>query len=363
MPGPAQDWFRFFLKKSITERRGRFVLSAAAVMLSVSVVTALATVSLGVREKIGAELKRYGANMIVTHAEGLLIEPDVAAGVRTVSPAVRDSSFQLYGSAAVNGAAIEIAGVDPGKMTGYRLYGSLPSSPNELMIGVNLRDALKLKQGDRMRFDGREGDFAVTAFFEKGSEEDGMIVLPLDGARNLLGANGVSAVLLNADTSRLQEVDRVVRGRWPFLDVKTLRQVAVAEERILGRIQLLMLLVTGVVLFSSIVALGSAMGATVIERMEEIGLMKAIGATRSDIRRFFMSEAALAGLAGSAAGYLTGTAAAEAVSRTAFGSFVSLNILVVPGAVALGVAIAILATYFPVRDAMKVVAAQILRGE
>ena len=356
-------WFRYFLARSISQRRGRFILSSAAVTLSVSVVTALATVSLGVREKIGAELKQYGANMIVTHQEGAPIGQDTAAAVRVLSPAVKDASFQLYGTATIGEQSVEIIGAEPGKMTGIRIYGRLPSGTGEAMVGVNLRAALKIRQGDRLRFNNGAAEAVVTAVFEKGSDEDGTIVLPLAGAQSLLGIDGVSAVLLNADTARLGEVERTIRERWPFLEVKTLRQVAVAEERVLGRIQLLMLIVTAVVLFSSVVALGSTMGANVIERMEEIGLMKAMGATAGDIRRFFMSEAALAGLAGSAAGYTAGILAAEAVSRTAFGSFVPLSIFVPPVSLALGVLIAIVATYFPVRDAMKVVPAQILRGE
>lgn len=357
-------WFRFFLTRAISQRRGRFLLSAAAVMLSTAVVTALATISLGVREQIGAELKQYGANMIVTPKEGGTIDAAVAQAIRTLGPEVRDASFQVYGTARARQISVEVTGVEPGKMTGYRVHGSLPQGPDELMIGVNLKDALKVAPGEQFRFDGSGQVFRATAVFEKGSEEDGTVVIPLEGAQKLLGMPGrVSAVLLNADSAALRETGRAISERWPFLDVKTLRQVAIAEERILSRIQLLMLIVTVVVLFSSIVALGSTMGANVIERREEIGLLKAMGATRRDIRRFFMSEAALAGLAGSLAGYVLGILAAETVSRTAFGSFVPLSIPVAPGALVLGMAIAVAATYFPVRDAMKIVPAQILRGE
>ena len=81
------SWFRYFLGRSLIQRRGRFVLSAAAVMLAVSVVTALATISLGVREKIGAELKQYGANMIVTRPDGLPIAPADADAVRPLADA------------------------------------------------------------------------------------------------------------------------------------------------------------------------------------------------------------------------------------------------------------------------------------
>ncbi len=349
--------------RSLAQRRGRFLIASSAVMLSVAVVTALVTLSLGVREKIGAELKQYGANMIVTRQDGHFIDPGVADGIRTVSPAVKDTMVQLYGTAVVNGVSIEIIGAEPQKMTGYRLQGTLPRGTDELMIGAGLRGALKATPGERVRFTEPAGEFRVTALFEKGSEDDNAVMMPLGAAQHLLGTGGVSAVLLNADTAHLREVAETIRSRWPELEIKTLRQVAVAEERILSRMQLLMLLVTAVVLFSAAVALGSTMAATVIERMEEIGLMKAIGATPADIRRFFMSEAALAGLAGSVTGCLAGVIAAEAVSRTAFGSFVAVNALTVPGAFLLGVGIAVLATAVPVRDAMKVVPAKILRGE
>jgi putative ABC transport system permease protein len=357
------SWFQYFVGRSLAQRRGRFLIASSSVMLAVAVMTSLVTLSLGVREKIGAELKQYGANMIVTPRDGRWIGPAVADSVRQVSSDVKDATVQLYGTALLGKTSVEVIGMEPQRMTGYRLQGKVPQGADELMIGASLRFFLKAAPGDRVRFAGDPAEYRVSAVFEKGSEDDGAVVMPIDGARRLLGADGVSAILLNADTARLKEVAEMIRGSWPDLDVKTLRQVAVAEERILSRIQLLMLLVTAVVLFSAAVALGSTMTATVIERMEEIGLMKAIGATPADIRRFFMYEAMLAGLAGSAAGCVVGIAAAEAVSRAAFGSLVAVNLLVVPGAFILGVGIAVLATAVPVRDAMKVVPAKILRGE
>jgi len=359
----SNEWFLYFLKKSVSQRKGRFIISAAAVMLTVTVVTALASLSLGVRDKLGVELKQYGANMIVAGKSGSPIDALVAEEIKTLSPDIKGAACQLYGTMTLKGGVVEVMGTEPGAMSGYRIRGTLPRAPDELMVGVNVKDVFKIKQGDLIRFAGGAVEFRVTALFEKGSDEDGFIVLPLDGAQKLLKVSGVSAILLNSDSRRLKEVEDLIHLRYPALEVKTLRQVAVAEERVLGRIQLLMLIVTVVVLFSSVIALGSTMGANVIERLEEIGLMKAIGATRGDIRRFFMSEAAFSGLLGALSGYLLGTVAAEAVSKTAFGSFIPMNILVAPLSVLLGVFIAVLATFLPVKDAMKVVPARILRGE
>ena len=358
-----KPWFFYFLKKSISQRKGRFLIASSAVTLTVAVVSALAMLSLGVRDKIGAELKQYGANMIVTGRSGGEIDAETAAVIRGMGAAIKDSAVQIYGTMTVKDMVVEVMGMESGKMSGFRLHGVLPKAPGEMMVGINLRDLLKVKQGDALAVPGRNGSYRVAAVFEKGPDEDSMIVMRLEDAQEVLGMRGVSAILLNADTKKLAEVEEWVRQRHPSLQVKTLKQVAVAEERILGRVQLLMLLVTMVVLFSSVIALGSTMGANVIERMEEIGLMKSLGATRKDIRNFFMAEAGAAGLGGALAGYLGGVIAAEAVSKTAFGSFVPVNLPVMPGALLLGVVIAVVSTYLPVRNAMKVVPAQILRGE
>lgn len=356
-------WFFYFFKKSISKRRGRFLIALSAVMLTVSVVSALAILSLGVRDKIGAELKRYGANMIVTDRSGKEIDAATSDAIRGMKEFVKDSALQVYGSAQVKDVSVEIIGMEPSKMSGFRLFGRLPDKTGEVMMGVNLKEALAVKQGDVIALGHGTDPYRVTALFEKGPDEDSAVVMTVDGARQLLGVRGASAILLNADIRRLKEAAEVIRQRHPEVSVKTLKQVAVAEERILGRIQLLMLLVTGVVIFSSVIALGSTMGANVIERMEEIGLMKSIGATRGNVRNFFMAEAGAAGLGGAAAGYFAGVIAAEAISKTAFGSFVPVNLLILPVAIIFGVVISVCATYLPVRSAMNVVPARILRGE
>jgi len=358
------SWFFYFLKKAIRQRFSRFIISAAAVMLTVSVVTALMTLSLGIREKMGQVLRQYGANMIVTDASGGIIDMETARAVADVSDAVRDRSFQLYGTVSVEDRQIEIIGMEMEKLSGYRIDGAVPRGDDEVLAGVGLRDVLKIPKGNEFSFEEpRRVRMRLSGYFEKGADEDSMLIMPLDGLQGVMGVEGVSAVLLNVDSRFLEDVERAVVTAFPALQVRTLRQVAVAERKVLAKIQLLMIIVTAVVLFSSVIALGSTMGANVLERMEEIGLMKAIGATPGDIRKFFMAEAALAGLSGALCGYGMGILIAELVSRTAFHSWVPVSFIVVFLAITLGMSIAVLSTMLPVRDAMNVIPARILRGE
>ena len=356
-------WFLYFLKKSILQRRGRFLLSAAAVMLTVTAVTALFTVSSGIRERMGLQLKNYGANMVVTDASGKVISDERARVIPALSVSVRAVSYEVYGTVQTGSAVVEVIGRDLERMTGSRIEGRLPRAEGEAMAGARLRARLGIKPGDRLSVAGRRDPLTVTAFFERGTDEDASLLMPLASARDMLGLDGVSAILLNIDTGTMDDFERAVAAADPRLRTRKVLQVAVAEERLLGRVQLLMVLVTSVVLLSSIIALGSTMGAGVIERMTEIGLMTSLGALPGQVRKFFIYEAAAAGISGALAGYAAGSIAAEAIALTAFGGAVPVSLTALPLALMLGTIIAAAAAYFPVRNALNIVPAAVLRGE
>jgi putative ABC transport system permease protein len=127
--------------------------------------------------------------------------------------------------------------------------------------------------------------------------------------------------------------------------------------------QLLMILVTLVVLFAAVVSIASTMGANVLERREELGLMMAIGATRGEIGMFYKAEALLIGLTGGMTGFVFGYISAQAISRGAFESFISMPLSLPLLSLAAGVLISLSASHFPVRDAIREKPALILRGE
>lgn len=358
----VKKWFLYFLFRAISQRKGRFIISTTAVMLAVSIVTALVTLSSGANEKIGNELRQYGANMIVTDRNGAQMQREIAKALAGISEDIMNASLQVYGLARVVGSSVEVIAMEPEMMKGFHVQGALPEKDDEMMVGVDVRRKIGAGTGEKVLFENGQ-EFVVNGIFEKGTEEDSAVIITPGAAPVLLGTNGISAVLLNVRPGYLDRVKTVINGRYPDLEVKTVRQVAMAEERILTKMQLLILLVTLVVVFSSVIALGSTMSANVIERTEEIGLMKAIGAAPGSVRNFFVAEAGLAGFAGAIAGYVFGVGAAEAVSKAAFGSFVPVDLFFIMPALALGICISVCSTFLPVRGAMKLVPAIILRGE
>lgn len=362
-----RSWFLLFLMKSISRRKGRVIIASISVTLAVAVVTGMMGITVGISEKLGSELKAYGANIIVSPREGDYLNYDVLDSISKINH-VNDVAGQVFGSAFINRQVIEIIGLDIGKLKdkGWRLFGNWPEKKYEILAGINLKDALKLEKSKTISLEneGREINFIVSGFIEKGGSEDSALIMAISDAWELIGLKGkLSAVLVRGEVGKLDSIVKSIKNTVPAATVKTFRQVAVAEESLLNKIQLLMALVTVVVLFATGVSVASTMGANVLERREEIGLMKAIGATRSQISLFYRAEAILIGLLGGFAGFVLGYITAQAISRGAFNSFITMPFYLSFLALIIGLIISVLASHFPVRDAMKYNPAVILRGE
>ncbi|MBI5641242.1 MAG: ABC transporter permease [Nitrospirae bacterium] len=359
--------FFFFFLKSISQRKGRILIASASVTLAVAVVTGMFGVTVGIREKLGTELKAYGANVVISPQRGDYLQYEMVKAVSGIKD-VDEASGQVFGRANAGNQVVELIGLDISsiKGRGWRFEGQWPARPHEVLAGTNIRDSLKLAKGQRLELvqGTNRAEYTVSGFFEKGGSEDSAVIMAIPDIWELTGLEGqLSAILVRGRSGRLEEIVSGIKGIIPDAAVKTLRQVALAEESLLAKIQLLMALVTVVVLFASAISVASTMGANVLERREEIGLMKAIGATWAEITLFYKAEAVLIGLSGGMAGFVFGWLSAQAVSKGAFNSFISMPFYISFLSLASGLFIAMASSYFPVRDAMKYNPAVILRGE
>jgi len=100
-----------------------------------------------------------------------------------------------------------------------------------------------------------------------------------------------------------------------------------------------------------------------VERRKEIGLMKAIGAPDRGIASLFMAEAVIIGLLGGLAGYVTGYYLAQFIGQRVFGSPVMLAPVVIPMTIGISLAVAAGASAVPIRRALGIEPAVVLRGD
>ena len=263
------------------------------------------------------------------------------------------------------------------------------------MVGASLASRMGWQVGDEItaRVEGRTAPFRVTGIVSTGGFEEDQIIVSLPAAQALLGlSRGVDRVQISALVEPDNKLRSDLRGlapsemtpeqyaTWycspvmgavitqirevlPEADVRPIRQISEAEADFLGRIGLLMALLTFMALGGSALAVMTAMTASVMERRAEIGLMKAIGADNGQIAAIFLGEAALIGLAGGAAGFLLGAGLAQGLARWVFTAQPAVPVIVFPITLLLALGVTLAGSALPARQAVRLDPVVLLRGK
>ncbi|MGQ4515225.1 FtsX-like permease family protein [Streptomyces sp. DW26H14] len=136
---------------------------------------------------------------------------------------------------------------------------------------------------------------------------------------------------------------------------------ASASARSLSSLNEMLLAFAGIALFVGIFLISNTFTMLVAQRTKELALLRAIGASRRQVRRSVLAEAAIVGVAASVLGFLLGIALAVGLRSAtgAFGTRFPAGPLVVgPDAVlaafGVGVLVTLLAAWLPARRAAKI---------
>lgn len=222
------ELFTRLVTKSLWVRRERLLISVIAVMLGAAMVTSLLTISLDIREKMGQELRSYGANLVVLPGEGEYIDQ-----FNATHSSIIGSVPILYFKVEVNKKKIEFAGADleaAKKMNPWwHVEGVLPEQ-EEVLSGINAANKLGLRTGDMLSIG--EKSFKVSGILDTGTSDDNRIFIPMETAERISGKSGATLVLVSV----LGDIDDVIK----YLEnknykVKKIRQVAESEKALLDK--------------------------------------------------------------------------------------------------------------------------------
>jgi putative ABC transport system permease protein len=233
-------------------------------------------------------------------------------------------------------------------------------------LGLGLGSSFGVNYTDPETKEVRARQLEVAGIVTTGGNEDNQIYVNLEVAQELSARPDkvhtvqVSGLCFRCPAEVIaQEIEYVL----PDVDAKSVRQLVKSENVIMMRLENMMGLVTAIALGASALGVMTTMTTSVIERRREIGLMKAIGSTNSTIGALFLAEAAIIGLLGGVIGYVVGYFLAELIGQSVFGSAVVPVLIVIPMTMAISVAVAVSAGLVPVRRALKIEPAAVLRGD
>lgn len=379
-------YFRM-LTASLMRRRSRMLVALLAIMIGATILSGLVTIYYDVPRQMGAQFRNYGANMLFTATDKSFTQEDVEKAVSVIpEDQIVGVAPYHYENIRINettqmAAATDMEGAKNASPF-WAVTGEWPDASGEIMIGQDIADTYRLKEGDRMTVawtPAAEGDsaedelvldntkdFTVTGVLETGGSEEEYVYMSLEDMAELTAQDitlDVCELSVSATSDELTSYAEQISNDVPSISARLVKRVTQSETTVLSKLQALVLLVTIVVLALTMICVATTMTAVVAERRKEIGLRKALGASDKSIVSEFMGEGLSLGLIGGILGSILGFLFAQAVSVSVFYSSISFRPALMPITIVVAIAVTAVACILPIRSATKIDAALVLKGE
>ncbi len=408
------------IKKSFVNQKKAMALMVVSIAVGTALTASLITLSFEISGKVSKELRSFGANILVEpKIEGLA---DISGQKRylRLEDVIRTKTIfwrhNIVGVAPFletdaeishNGKPLDVKLVGawhekelplPGETKSFtagiktvspwwRLSGKWPDSTDAIMAGSSLAARLGIKAGDAALLDGKV--MKVSGTLETGGDEDNQVFMDLESMQEFKDMKGkVSRVFVSALTTPMdafaykdpgtmskaeyekwyctgyvtsiaKQVEEVFKGS----KAKPIWQVAETEGKVLDRLELLIYLLCFIVIAASAIGVSTTMIMSLLRRIEELGLMKAIGADRAKVISIFLSEGLAIGCIGGFLGYLLSIAASQYIGMKVFSAGLEQKAILFPISIGSAILIAVAGTVLPIRRALSIKPGIVLKGE
>ena len=261
---------------------------------------------------------------------------------------------------------LKLSAAEAGRDTGNE-DGSLVDAVSGATISsqavVNAVNAA-VSSGNALPVENRE-HFTVSGILSTGGEEESYIYMTLADLGRLTGDEllDVAELSVSAPSDELDALCSSITDLGIGVTPRLVKRVTRSEASVLGKLQALVFLVTVVVLLLTMISVSTTMMAVVSERRREIGLRKALGASDRSIRSEFLGEGMFLGGLGGLLGAVLGFVFAQIVSINVFGSSIMFQPLLLPVTIIVSMAVAAASCQLPIRRAVAIDPAIVLKGE
>ena len=330
--------FHELLLKNLIRRKVRSLLTVSGVAVAIATVVTLVGVSHGLKESATEAFESHGVDLIVTRAGTVQrvassMNEDLA-GRLAAMPGVADVVASLTDVVSLGGeglVGVPVHGWPPGSRIwdtiqvadGRRLESD---DQGKVVLGSLLAHNLQKRVGDEVEIE--QNNFQVVGIYESSSVyESGAAVVPLHDLQELMDRHGqVSEFMLMLDSQRADrqtlletlksQIAKLRDDRGKPLGLSAMETEDYVSHDLEIQLAGDMAWATSLIALSiGAVGVLNTMLMSVLERTQEIGVLRAIGWPRLRIIAMIVGESCVLSLAGAGLGMLVAVTLTASLSR------------------------------------------------
>jgi putative ABC transport system permease protein len=364
--------FLRLLFKAAWVRKDRALTALISVAVVATIATAALTIYSDLEGKLSREFRGFGANVIVTKAQGSLTademkQMEVSLGGNNAGKSMAVPVAYAIATAP-DGSRVVVGGADLQALRELNTWWSIrpiEGSSGKAWIGSRAASLLSPANGKfTITFAGRTAEIQPGLVFLSGSDDDSRIYLDTGEFTTLTGVQPSTALVrIEGKPQEIRSAIEKLSASLPQAEVKPVRQITQAQTAVVGKTRSVVLAASAVIIVLIMLCMVATFTSSVLERRKDFAVMKALGASNKTVNLLFAAEAASLALVGAAGGYMVGSGIAFWIGKANFDAAIfPLPVLLFP--VLLGsVALALIASTAPLRLLQQIQPAAILRGE
>ncbi len=325
----ARDGTGTLAQGNLTRQPTRAAVTASATMIGLAIIVGMGGMVFSLtgtfldilRKSLGSDYILMPPSVGVW-ASNVGANQDLADRLRAI-PGVGAVSTMRFANATANGNAVSLLGVDPqvfpqvASLTfqegdSATAFAALASEPSLIANGVFAAQK-GLKVGDLVQLSTPTGLKPYRIVAIAGDYLNAKIMTAYVSQANLsrdFRKNEDIFIQLNlapnADAARVEEKMKDILEDYPQFKLVSGKSYFEENKALFDSIFMFYFVLLGVLALPSLIALLNTLAIGVIERTREIGMLRAIGATRKQVRRTVIVEALLLAAIGTALGLLAG---------------------------------------------------------
>ena len=362
---------------NLRRKKGRTFFLVSGLAIGIGAAVAMTSVGDAMNREVMHALDEFGANILVLPASeglplsygGLTVSAVNTGGreltmldvdrIRTIKNKENISTIapKLLVQTEVKGTRVLVAGVDFKAEQRLKKWwrvasGMNPAASGEALIGKDAALKLHLAPGDSIAI-GR-GNLRVSGVLDNtGSQDDGLIFTDIAWVQKQFNkGNAVSMIELSALCSGcpIEDITNQVNAVLPGARAVAVKETVELKMQAMHYfhkfsigISALLLIVAGMIIFF-------AMTASVKERVQEIGLFRAIGFRTGHIIQVLLTEAFIVSLLAGIIGYAIGIVSPRFVApylMSAYNLTFAFDPLLAAGSIVASVVVGLLASIYP----------------